>query len=462
MLLNDLYKKIPKIDELLRLDNVKEALDLYPREAILNILRNILSTYRKMIKFGNQLDVSIKTISQTFEYELYKEFRYSIRRVINATGVIIHTNLGRSKICKDGINHMIEVAENYSNLEYNLEEGTRGNRYSHIEEIICKVLGCESAIVVNNNAAAIMLVLDTLCKNTEVIVSRGELVEIGGSFRIPNVMKFSGAILKEVGCTNRTHLFDYENEINDNTSAFLKVHTSNYYIEGFEKKVSIKELSTLKERYNKIIIEDIGSGSIIDLSKYGIKSEESLVQKSLCDGADIVTFSGDKMLGGPQAGIIVGRKHLIDKMKKNHLLRALRVDKFILASLESTFRCYLDEKFAVKNIPTLRMITYKFEFLKKNALKLFNKLNGIDGFNIEVGEGFSIIGGGSMPKEKIKTYVLMVKHKFMSAYEVEKRLRYNIIPIIVRVEDGFVKLDVRTIEEFEFDEIYNAFVKLRC
>ncbi|BAK56211.1 L-seryl-tRNA(Sec) selenium transferase [Candidatus Arthromitus sp. SFB-mouse-Japan] len=462
MLLKNLYKKIPKVDELLSLDNVKEALELYPREVVLNILRNILNTYREMIRDGKVFDISFQIISHIFNDELRKELRYSIRKVINATGVIVHTNLGRSKICEDGIRHMIEVAENYSNLEYDLEQGSRGNRYSHVEGIICRVIGCESALVVNNNAAAIMIVLDTLCRNTEVIVSRGELVEIGGSFRIPDVMKFSGAILKEVGCTNRTHLFDYENEINDNTSAFLKVHSSNYYIGGFTKKVSIKDLSELKEKYRKIIIEDIGSGSIIDLSKYGIRFEGNLVQTSLMDGADIVTFSGDKMLGGPQAGIIVGKKHLIDKIKKNHLLRALRVDKFILASLESTFRCYLDEKFAIKNIPTLKMITYELGFLKKNALELLERLNKIKGFNIKVDKGFSIIGGGSMPREKIGTYVLLIKHDNMSVYEIERRLRNNTIPIIVRIEDNFVKLDVRTIEKCEFDEIYRAFIKLEC
>lgn len=457
-----LYKKIPKIDELINLSNVKQALLDYPRSFVLEILRNILDGYREKIRNGEEFDISLKIISDLFDHELYHRSQYSMRRVINATGVVIHTNLGRSKICEDGIKHILEVAGSYSNLEYDLNKGERGSRYSHIEDIICDILDCEAALVVNNNASAIMIVLDTLCKNTEVIVSRGELVEIGGSFRIPEVMKFSGVILREVGCTNRTHLFDYENEVNENTSAFLKVHTSNYYIGGFTKQVSIRELSELKDKYGKIIIEDVGSGTIIDLSKYGIKSDSNLVQDSLKQGADIVTFSGDKMLGGPQAGIIVGKKDLIDRIKKNHLLRALRVDKFTLAALESTFRCYLDEKYAIENIPTLNMIISSIESLKEKADILFDKLRDIENLNVSIEEGFSIIGGGSMPKERLKSYILDIKHSFISTEKLEKYLRENSVPIIVRVEDDSLKLDVRTIDINEFEEIYKAFMGMRC
>lgn len=457
-----LYRKIPKIDELLVLDNVKRALDNYPREFVLEILRDILSMYREKIKEGNEIEISLNIISKVFDEELNKKGMFNLKKVVNATGVVIHTNLGRSKMCKEAIDHILEVANNYSNLEYDLNEGKRGSRYSHVEKIICEILGCEAALVVNNNASAIMIVLDTLCKNKEVIVSRGELVEIGGSFRIPEVMKFSGTILKEVGCTNRTHLFDYENEINENTVGFLKVHTSNYYMDGFVKQVKIEELRELKEKYDKIIIEDIGSGAIIDLSKYGIQTEKNLVQQSLKEGADIVTFSGDKMLGGPQAGIIVGKKELIEKIKKNHLLRALRIDKFTLAALEATFRCYLDEKYAVKNVPTLRMITYGIEELKEKCEKLLNKVQNISGFNITMEENVSIIGGGSMPKERLKTYVLDVKHNKLSSKDLEIKLRENKIPIIVRVEKNSIKLDIRTVEEEEFNDIYEALEKLRC
>lgn len=457
-----LYKKIPKIDELLELESVKGAIDLYPREFVLNILRDVLNVYRKKIKNGDIIDISINGILSSFEDHLYDRTKKNMRKVINATGVIIHTNLGRSKMCKDAVNHIIEVAENYSNLEYDLENGVRGSRYSHVEKIICDILECESALVVNNNAAAIMIVLGTLCRNTEVIVSRGELVEIGGSFRIPEIMKLSGVILKEVGCTNRTHLFDYENEVNENTGAFLKVHTSNYYMDGFVKQVKISELNILKEKYNKILIEDIGSGTIIDLLKYKIHSEDSIVQNSLRDGADIVTFSGDKMLGGPQAGIIVGKKDLIDKIKKNHLLRALRVDKFTLAALESTFKCYLDEDYAIKNIPTLNMITCKIEDLKIKAEKLFNLIKNVDNFEVRIEENFSIIGGGSMPKTKIKTYVLDLKHNKISPQTLEKMLRSGKIPVIVRLEKNSIKLDVRTIEEDEFICILDSLFELRC
>ncbi len=457
-----LYKKIPKIDELLSLSNVKEALLSYPRSFVVDILRDILDNYRNKIKNGEEFDISLDIISNLFDNELHYKSMYSMRRVINATGVVIHTNLGRSKICDEGIRHILEVSNNYSNLEYDLKKGQRGSRYSHIEEIVCKILGCESALVVNNNASAIMIVLNTLCKDTEVIVSRGELVEIGGSFRIPEVMKFSGSILKEVGCTNRTHLFDYEEAISDNTSAFLKVHTSNYYLGGFTKSVSIGEIRELKDKYNKIIIEDVGSGTIIDLSKYGVKSDSNLVQDSLKNGADIVTFSGDKMLGGPQAGIIVGKKHLIDKIKSNHLLRALRVDKFTLAALESTFRCYLDEEYAIKSIPTLKMITSSLHSLRSKAEKLHNILKDIDNIDASISEGFSIIGGGSMPKERLNTYTVNISHKKIPPHKLEVSLRENSIPIIVKIEDGIVKFDVRTIETFEFDEIYKALMNVRC
>ncbi len=460
MFLEHLYRKIPKIDELLNLKNVKESLDIYPREFILKILREILEDIRQKIKSGKINEVHIESIYDIFNVEIALRAKKNMRKVINATGVIIHTNLGRSKICKDAIEHMVEVAENYSNLEYDLNHGVRGSRYVHIENLICEILNCESALVVNNNAAAVMLVLDTLCRGTEVIVSRGELVEIGGSFRIPEVIKFGGAVLKEVGCTNKTHLYDYENEISENTSAFLKVHTSNYYIDGFVGNVSIRELNILKQKYNKMIIEDMGSGTIVNLSKYGICFDDNSVYKSLKNGADIVTFSGDKILGGPQAGIVVGKSELIQKIKKNHLLRALRVDKFTLAALESTFRCYLDSQYAVKNIPTLRMIAYTMEDLKIKAQRLFDMLNGLENFTVLIEGGVSIIGGGAMPREKLDTYVLSLEHSKLSPHELEKRLRNASTPIIVRLEKNSIKLDVRTIEEDEFSSILDSLISL--
>ena len=456
-----LYRKIPKIDELLKLENVRESLEKYPRDFVLKILREILNNMRRQIKSEEISNVDIDLISNIFDYEIKIKSRRNIRRVINATGVVIHTNLGRSKMCKDAVEHIVEVAENYSNLEYDLDIGIRGSRYYHIESIICDIVGCESALVVNNNAAAIMLVLNTLCKDTEVIVSRGELVEIGGSFRIPEVMKFSGAILRETGCTNRTYLHDYENQITDNTSAFLKVHTSNYYIDGFVKQVGVSELNYLKLKYNKIIIEDVGSGSLVNLLKYKNFYESNSVQDSIKDGADVVTFSGDKMLGGPQAGIIVGRKDLLDKIKRNHLLRALRVDKFTLAALESTFRCYLDSRYAIENIPTLRMITISLEELKVKAKKLLGVLSNLKNFKITIDEDVSLIGGGSMPKEKLKTFVLNIEHYEISSSELERILRNYTVPIIVRVEKNLVKLDVRTIDESEFGYIFDSLDGLR-
>ena len=460
--MNNLYKKIPKMDDLLNLGDIKKSLELYPRTLVVKVFREILDFYRQEIKINKDFDMNFDMIIEIFNSKIQKYSERNIRRVINATGVIIHTNLGRSKICKQAIEQIVEVAENYSNLEYDLVNGVRGDRFFQVESVICEILNCESALVVNNNAAAIMIVLNTLCSNTEVIVSRGELVEIGGSFRIPEVFKFSGAILKEVGCTNRTHVFDYENAITENTSAFLKVHMSNYYIGGFTKQIKIDELRPLKEKYKKIIIEDMGSGTIVDLSKYDVYSEKNLVQDSLKSGADIVTFSGDKMLGGPQAGIIVGKKELIQKIRKNHLLRALRVDKFTLAALESTFRCYLDEDFAIRNIPTLKMITYDLEYLRERAEKLLDNLKNLPDFIVEISEGFSKIGGGSLPREELKTYVLRLRHRKISVYKLEKILRSNETPIIVRVEKDYINFDVRTIEEFEFSYIVEALSRLGC
>ncbi len=285
---------------------------------------------------------------------------------------MIHTNLGRSLLAKEAIENVIKVSENYSNLEYDLKQGKRGSRYSHVEELIKKVTGAEAAMVVNNNAAAVMLALNTLCEEKEAIVSRGQLVEIGGSFRVPDVMKFSRAHLVEVGTTNRTHLYDYENNINENTGVLLKVHTSNFKIMGFTEEVSSEEMVQLGEKYKLPVMEDIGSGTLVDFSKYGFTYEPT-VQSSLEKGVDVVTFSGDKMLGGPQAGIIVGKKKYIDKMKKNQLTRALRIDKMTLAALEGTLKYYIDEKEAIENIPTLNMILSSKEIHKKKSSKIKKK-----------------------------------------------------------------------------------------
>ena len=366
----NLYSFLPKVDEILENQPIRELLIKIPRQLVVDSIRQELESLRLKIRNDELIEEDLLAELDTLILNIVTRANhldeYRIRKVINATGTIIHTNLGRSLLNDKVLQHVNEVANSYSNLEYDIETGQRGSRYSIIEALICKIIGAEAALVVNNNAAAVLLALNTLSKGKEVIVSRGELIEIGGSFRIPDVMEQSGAILVEVGTTNKTHLRDYENAINDNTSALLKVHTSNYRILGFTSSISAKELMDLKTKYNIPIIEDLGSGVLIDLSKYGLEYEPT-VQDSLASGIDVVTFSGDKLLGGPQAGIIVGKKEYISLMKRNPLTRAFRVDKFTISALEATLKYYLDEEMAIKEIPTLNMLTTSLDEINNKA-----------------------------------------------------------------------------------------------
>lgn len=457
---NQLLRDLPKIDELLREHIVNNELNFTMRTVVIEALREAIDNYREFILSGSISEYSKEDILKSF-LELLEEKKGSrFKKVINAAGVVIHTNLGRSLLAKKALENVVNVADNYNNLEYDLKKGQRGSRYSHVEELIKKVTGAEAAMVVNNNAAAVMLVLNSLCKDKEAIVSRGQLVEIGGSFRVPDVMSFSGAKLIEVGTTNRTHLYDYDDNINENTGVLLKVHTSNFKILGFTEDVSLEELVQLGNEKKIPVVEDIGSGTLIDFSKYGF-THEPTVQESIKKGVDVVTFSGDKMLGGPQAGIIIGKKAYIDKMKKNQLTRALRIDKMTLAALEGTLKYYLDEKEAVENIPTLHMILSPKSEHKKRAQRLKKKLQSkVKNFKFTLEEDYSIVGGGSMPAEKIETYVINVESDKFSSQELEKKLRENKIPIIIRISNNGVILDVRTIFDKDFDIIVDAFVLL--
>lgn len=454
---NQLLRNLPKIDELLKEEIVINELSSTMRTIVVESLRETIDSYRDLILKGDIKEYSKEDILKSFLELLSDKKGSNFKKVINAAGVVIHTNLGRSLLAKKALENVINVADNFNNLEYDLKKGQRGSRYSHVEELIKKVTGAEAAVVVNNNAAAVMLALNTLCKDKEAIVSRGQLVEIGGSFRVPDVMTFSGAKLVEVGTTNRTHLYDYENNINENTGVLLKVHTSNFKILGFTEDVSVEELVELGDKKDIPVIEDIGSGTLVDFSKYGFTYEPT-VQESIRKGADVVTFSGDKMLGGPQAGIIVGKKKYIDKMKKNQLTRALRIDKMTLAALEGTLKYYLDETEAVKNIPTLYMILSSKEEHKKRAQRLKRRLqNRANNFKFALEEDYSMVGGGSMPAERIETYVIKVKSDKFSPQELERKLRENKTPIIIRVSNNEVVLDLRTIFDKDFDTIVDAF-----
>lgn len=462
---NKFYRNIPKMDIIMDNDKIKELLHITSRELVLDCARKATEDLRTIINNNqsneNKINEEIKNIINKIILEVHKITSYNMKRVINGTGTILHTNLGRAVISEQAAERVKNIVTGYSNLEFDLEEGKRGSRYSHFEKIICRITGAEAAIAVNNNAAAVLLILSSMAKDREVIVSRGELVEIGGSFRVPDVMKQSGSNLVEVGTTNKTHLYDYEEKISSETAALLKVHTSNYKIVGFTESVSIKELSDLGKKYNIPVIEDIGSGVLIDLSKYGLTYEPT-VQNSIKAGADIVCFSGDKLFGGPQAGIIVGKKQYIDKIKKHPLNRALRIDKFTAAVLESVFHEYISEERAINNIPVLKMMNRNTEDIRTSAEKLSNKLNKLSDFlEINIEECLSQIGGGSLPLERIKSYAVSIKPKTMSLVSFERKLRNAEIPVVGRVINDTFYIDLRTIFENEeqiiYDEIKNIF-----
>lgn len=451
---NILFRNIPKVDVLLENPEIIKLIEKYHRDVVVDVIREEIDKLRSFIKENddiNLIEEKINSLVENIDSNVKKVYSYNLRKVINGTGTILHTNLGRAIISKKHADYLSEVVTSYSNLEYNLEEGKRGERYSHFEKLICKITGAESAMAVNNNAAAVMLVLSSMAENKEVIVSRGELVEVGGKFRIPDVMKSSKADLVEVGTTNKTHLEDYENAITENTGAFLKVHTSNFKILGFTESVSIEELCKLGEEKNIPVIEDIGSGVLIDLSKYGLEYEPT-VQDSIKAGVDIVSFSGDKLLGGPQAGIIVGKKKYIDKMKKNPLTRAFRIDKFTATILEMIFHEYLNEEDAIKNIPVLSLITKDIKDIEESANKLYEKLNILkDVAHFEIEDTLSQIGGGSLPAERIKSKCVTIMPKNISTAALEERLRLGENPVVGRISDDKLILDMRTVLEDEID-----------
>ena len=451
---NMLYRSIPKVDVLLENSDIVTLIENHHRDVVVDVIREEIDKLRNFIKENddiNLIEEKINNLIENIKISTEKVYSYNIKKVINGTGTILHTNLGRAIISKKHADYLSEVVTSYSNLEYNLEEGKRGERYSHFEKLICKITGAEAAMAVNNNAAAVMLVLSSMAAEREVIVSRGELVEVGGKFRIPDVMKSSNAHLVEIGTTNKTHLEDYEDAISENTGAFLKVHTSNFKILGFTESVSIEELCKLGREKDIPVIEDIGSGVLIDLSEYGLEYEPT-VQDSIKAGVDVVSFSGDKLLGGPQAGIIVGKKKYIDKMKKNPLTRAFRIDKFTATILEMIFHEYLNEENAIKNIPVLSLITKDLKEIEKNTNDLFNKIEKLkDVADINVEDTLSQIGGGSLPAERIKSKSVTIMPKNISTQSLEAKLRAGKNPVVGRISEEKLILDMRTVLEDEID-----------
>lgn len=458
-------RKIPGVDQLLERMKADPSIDPAPKSVVLSCVRAVLDEIRTNILDGQVsdagLDRRLETLPDALSERIASALRPKLIRTINGTGVVVHTNLGRSLLCEAAISHLIDISGHYSNLEYNLAEGRRGSRYTIVEEILKEVSGAEAALVVNNNAAAVLLCLETLAKDREVIVSRGELVEIGGSFRIPDVMVKSGALLREVGTSNRTHPHDYENAICETTALLLKVHKSNYSIVGFTKEVSLGELVCLGANHGIPVMEDLGSGMFIDFSKYGL-TQEPTVQESVAAGADVITFSGDKLLGGPQAGIIVGKKSIIDRIKRNPLNRALRIDKMTLAALESTLALYREPETAVQRIPTLRMITQPLSEIALKAERLSQALSQVDPSRISTTlvDGVSRTGGGALPLQSLPTRCVAVSVAGMSANGVERFLRGNMPPIIGRIEADTFLLDPRTLDEEDFGFIQTAFTRL--
>ncbi|PLR78571.1 L-seryl-tRNA(Sec) selenium transferase [Bacillus sp. V3-13] len=382
---------------------------------------------------------------------------YTIKRVINATGTILHTNLGRARLSEDAVRHVIETARHYCNLEYKLAEGERGSRHAHAETLIKQITGAEAAMVVNNNAAAVFLILRALASDKEVVVSRGQLVEIGGSFRVSSIMEESGAKLVEVGTTNKTRLSDYEKAINENTAMLLKVHTSNFKVVGFTEMVDTNELAALANKHPGIIFyEDLGSGALYDFRKHGI-GEEPVVSEVLEMGADIVSFSGDKLLGGPQAGIIAGKKAIIDSLKKHQLARVLRIDKMTLAALEATLVDYLKGEQGMKKIPAIRDLLTSKEELMERAGNFLVRLGKTAAFSAKAVEGMSQVGGGTMPDVLLPSFPIVLKFTDIPAEQAARMMRMDFTPAIVtRIHKDEIYIDLRTVAAHEEDLIIEA------
>lgn len=456
-----ILSNIPSVDELLREKAIESLTFVYPRTVVVEGIREYLKEYRKYV-MSVEKEEELASITDSYMINGIVEkvndmMKSSLINVINATGVVLHTNLGRAPLSSRLKENLWSIAFKYSNLEMNLESGERGSRYSHVEELLCKLTGAEAAMVVNNNAAAVMLVLSTMARGREVVVSRGQLVEIGGSFRVPAVMEQSGAALVEVGTTNKTHLSDYERAVNENTAALMKVHTSNYRILGFTSEVESEDMVGLGSKLGIPVIEDLGSGMLMELTEFGLPYEPT-VQQAVKAGMDVVTFSGDKMLGGPQAGIIVGKKEYIDKMRVNPLTRAIRIDKLTLAALEGTLRLYMDKELALKEIPVLRMLTYSVEELGRRAKRLSSRLKKSIGevSRISIEDEFSEVGGGSMPLHKMPTKAVTVKPNSVPLVKLEAKLREYKTPVVARICRDKLVLDVRTILDDEYESVESA------
>ncbi|MCL2861534.1 MAG: L-seryl-tRNA(Sec) selenium transferase [Firmicutes bacterium] len=511
---NELLRQLPKVDDLQKIVFAKSVTN-FPHALLTDAIREVISMVRSQITKGERNDMpdTLEFVQETLRVAA-SYLQCNLRSVINATGIVLHTNLGRSPLAKKVAEVVKQVAENYSTLEYNTLDGKRGSRYTAVDELICRLTGAEASMVVNNNAASVMLMLKALCESKEVIVSRGELVEIGGSFRVPDVMRESGAILKEVGTTNKTRASDYEKAIDKNkTAALLKVHTSNFKVIGFNEETTLEELSALGKKHNIPVLYDFGSGLFVDDAEEVGLIDELTVKQAFASNIDLIAFSCDKLMGGPQGGIIAGKYELIERIKKHPLTRILRIDKLRLAALEATLRLYLDNEFAKKEIPTLKMLSYTQDELKAKAKKLLKKINsvvggwwsvtsgcesenvgmsnanpknfttknvgaascrpqnstttnvgdaahGIPHFTATIAQMEGQVGGGSAPGQLLPSYGVEITPLNISINDLEEKLRLSSPPIITRIKKDKLLLDVRTIGEDQFQIIANALISI--
>ena len=453
----EILSAIPSVDELLKSREGAQWLSAFPRRVVIQAIRTVLGAERGKILGGETAEVPSEALYAGIFTEIKKLSSYSLLPLINATGIVLHTNLGRAALSEEALENIAKIGKGYSNLEYDLDTGKRGKRHSHTKRLLRTITGAEDAFIVNNNAAAVLLCLNTLAKGREVIVSRSELVEIGGSFRVPDVMAASNAVLREVGTTNKTHLHDYADVINENTALILKVHQSNYRIIGFTSEVGTGELVMLGKNKGIPVMYDLGSGCLADLRPYGVQTEPT-VQEIIKTGVDVVSFSGDKLLGAPQGGIIVGKKKYIEKMQKNPLARALRVDKLTIAAFEATLMAYMDIEAAMNTVPVLKMLFQAPDEIKHRALKIAAALRKTVKMadkivDIRVVQDRSKAGGGSLPAAEFQTFTVQIRSGVVSVNELERRLRQGQPPVIARIREDALLLDARTVMSQEIKDL---------
>ncbi len=457
-----LLRQIPSVDEVLKEPVVQRLLEVHPRWVVVAAVREILDAHRQRLlaclRDGTEASVPhLSTVLGQVSLTVSRQARPSLRRVINATGVILHTNLGRAPLSPEAQAHVREVAQHYSTLEFDLRQGIRGSRQVHVEGLLTRLTGSEAALTVNNNAAAVLLSINTMAEGREVLVSRGELIEIGGSFRIPDVMRKAGGILREVGTTNRTHLKDYEAGITESTALLLKVHSSNFRIVGFTSDVPLADLVALGQRQGVPVMMDMGSGALTDLTPFGLMGEPT-VQEVLRSGVDLVTFSGDKLLGGPQAGLVAGKKILIERLRKNPLARAVRIDKLSLAALEATLRAYLEGEKGWSTIPAVAMITCPLQEIRQRAERVQSglKRQAHPSVRVTIEEHRSEVGGGALPAESLPTYCVAIQAPQVPPHRLEGALREADPAVVGRVKENKVLLDLRTVREEEVALLIDA------